>query len=354
MKTFTNGTNILLIVMFVLVQACGALPASSEGFATEQPSVAQPTQPPIDEPEESVLPVPQSNVVPVSLPESVSGHAGDQVSALDKAISGGDRFTYGQFERPFNSESMDVYFPSLDIVDTLVHQDGAWIYGSIQLNALEGADVSADKYALELDTDRDGRGDWLVIVSNPASADWTVLGVQVYNDANDDIGSLTPMFTDEGATGDGFETIVFDQGAGSDPEGAWVRISPDNPNLIQIAVKRAVVGNPQTYMISMWAGHSLLDPALFDLNDAFSHEQAGAANPGYELYYPIKSVFELDSSCRMAVGFQPAGTEPGLCNAPIQYTIDEPPAEVYNQPACPPCPPGTSLVKDYPDCECVG
>lgn len=67
----------------------------------------------------------------------------------------------------------------------------------------------------------------------------------------------------------------------------------------------------------MWAGNSLLDPALFDLNDQFSHEQAGAADSGLEYFYPIKEVYEIDSSCRMAVGFQATGKEPGLCEVLI-------------------------------------
>lgn len=66
-------------------------------------------------------------------------------------------------------------------------------------------------------------------------------------------------------------------------------------------------------MINMWTGHGNLDPAIFDFSDHFTHEQAGAADPGFPNFYPIKSVFELDNSCRMAVGFNPTGNEPGLC-----------------------------------------
>lgn len=357
MNTFTHRIKILLIVTVLLLQACGALPGLAddpvvEQPIAEQPVAAQPTPGATEELEEEVpaLPNPQNDVVPVSLPEAMNGHASDQISALGKSISGGDRFTYGQFERPFNSESMDVYFPSLDIVDTVVHQDETWIYATIELNALDSADVLTDKYALELDTDRNGKGDWLITVANPATTEWTVLGVQIYEDANRDVGSISPMFSDATSTvGDGFESIVFDQGAGADPESAWVRISPDTSNVIQIAVKRAVIGNPQSYMISMWAGHSLLNPALFDLNDVYSHEQAGAANPGYELYYPIKSVFELDNTCRLAVGFQPTGTEPGLYNTYQQLVED---AEAEPAPSCPPCPPGLRQLGEYPDCYC--
>jgi len=67
------------------------------------------------------------------------------------------------------------------------------------------------------------------------------------------------------------------------------------------------------YMVNMWTGHATLDPTLFDYSDHYTHEQAGAADPGLPTFYPIKAVHELDNSCRMAVGFQPKGNEPGLC-----------------------------------------
>jgi hypothetical protein len=66
----------------------------------------------------------------------------------------------------------------------------------------------------------------------------------------------------------------------------------------------------------MWAGNEMLDAAKFDLNDNYTHEQAGAASKGYDVYYPIKAVAEIDNSCRMAVGFKPTGREPGLCEVP--------------------------------------
>lgn len=354
MKNFINRTKFLLFGMLVVVQACGALPKAEEKLIEGQTFDVLPTQPADVETEEPAIPVVQNNVVPVNLPASISGHASDQVSALDKAISGGDRFTFGQFERPFNSEKMDVYYPSLDIVDTIVYQDNEWVYGIIQLNSLEEAASISGKYALELDTDRDGRGDWLVLVASPASTDWTVQGVQVYYDENDDVGNVSAMFTDEATDGNGFETLFFDQGRGADIETAWVRNSPANPNTVEISVKRETLEIPNSFMVNMWAGTSLLDPSHFDLNDFYTHEQAGAANPGYELFYPIKSVFELDNTCRLAVGFQPTGTEPGLCNIHQQLVDDSEAEPVYNQPVCPPCPPGTSLVKDYPDCVCVG
>jgi hypothetical protein len=59
---------------------------------------------------------------------------------------------------------------------------------------------------------------------------------------------------------------------------------------------------------------------MFDFNDHFTHEQAGAASRGFEVFYPIKGLYAVDGSCRVAVGFAPTGAEPGLCEtlAPVQ------------------------------------
>lgn len=254
-------------------------------------------------------------VIPGELPIDRSSHAGDfdsSTSAAQKASAGGDRFTFGHFERPFNANTMDTYFPEIDIVDTAVFQDETWIYGKITLKGNESRDLNG-KYAVELDTDLDGKGDWLITASAPLSTDWKTEGVEIHQDVNEDVGSVSPMYTDENTSGDGFETVIFDEENGADPDSAWARISPEDPNAVEFSIKRSVVNYPEKYLINMWAGNSLLDPILFDINDHYTHEQAGAADPGFEIFYPIKDVAEIDNSCRMAVGFQPTGQEPGLC-----------------------------------------
>jgi hypothetical protein len=324
MKSTNFKISFLMTATLIIIQACSlasvqttevpltevAATSNTEAAPTEVADSAPPTEIPT-----------QHQIIPVNLPADRSSHAGDSDSSIlaGKKISasGGDHFTFGRFERPFNANSMDTYFPSLDIVDTFVFQDETWIYGTIVLKGLDTSKSLASKYAIELDLDRDGKGDWLIVASNPASTDWSVNGVQAYQDANKDVGNITPMFSDEKATGDGFERLAFDQGTGDDPDAAWVRVSPNDPNTIELAVKRSMLSNPERYLINMWAGTSLLDPALFDLNDHFTHEQAGAADPGFELYYPIKEVSEIDNSCRMAVGFQSTGEEPGLCETYI-------------------------------------
>jgi hypothetical protein len=351
--------SMIVFAILSVILACN-IPSPTEIPVTEAPAAEvvvsavdtatsePPTEPPI-----------QHEIVPVSLPELDSGHAGDQdssVTADEKRSAGGDRFTFEQFERPFNATTMDVYYPNLDIVDTLVHQDDTWIYGTIQLKDRSAAASSPYLFAIQLDVDLNGKGDWLIVTSNPSGTDWTTDGVQIFMDENRDVGDQTPMFTDEDAAdGDGFEKLVFDQGKGDDPDSAWVRISPRDSNVVEIAVKRSVLGNPTQYMINMWTGHATLNPGLFDYSDHYTHERAGAADPAFEFFYPIKEVYELDNTCRMAVGFNPTGKEPGLCVSAQRVPPGEP-------SGCVPTPAQLAACSQYPcniwnnntcQCECV-
>jgi hypothetical protein len=334
MKTIKFSPLVAVIAILAAIMACN-LPGSTDATpppATEPPAtelvavVDTPTSPPPTE-----IPI-QHTTIPVSLPENRSGHAGDydsSVTATQKKSNGGDRFTFEQFERPFNANTMDVYYPNLDIIDTFVFQDDTWIYGTIQVVDRSAANSSPFRFAMQLDVHVDGKGDYLVVAENPTSTDWTVSGVQVYFDANSDVGDLTAMFSDDNVVDDGFETVLFDRGKGDDPDAAWVRASADEPNKIEIAVKRDIVERPALYLVNMWTGHATLDPTLFDYSDEYSHEQAGAADPGFPNFYPIKALYELDNSCRMAVGFQPTGNEPGLC-AVIQPAKPGDPPSVCN------------------------
>lgn len=318
MKQRTVRVNFAWIAIILAALACNIPSSSTEVPAATQPPATElvtvvdtATSPPPTE-----IPI-QHQVFPVNLPENRSGHAGDydsSVTAKEKKSNGGDRFTFERFERPFNANTMDIYYPELDIVDTFVYEDVTWMYGTIQVVDRSAVNVSPYRFAMQVDIEADGKGDFLVTALNPPSTDWTTNGVQVFQDANSDVGDLTAMFTDKDATdGDGFETLVFDQGKGNDPDAAWVRVSPQNPNIVELAVKRSIFNNTAIYMVNMWTGHGSLDPALFDFSDHFTHEQAGAADPELPNFYPIKAVSELDNSCRMAVGFQPKGSEPGIC-----------------------------------------
>ncbi|HEX2697991.1 MAG TPA: hypothetical protein VHM28_09800 [Anaerolineales bacterium] len=303
---------IAIIVLITLV-ACG--PNSTSGGG----NVPASSQSPAGAETPTLVAVNVSDVhhqvTPGDLPAKPVEHSGDSDSsttASQNRAPSGDRFTFGQFERPFNANTMDQYFPYLDIQDAQIFLDDTFVYAAVILKGRDANNTFPGKYAAELDLNRDGHGDLLVVVDHPASADWTTNGVQIFADKDGDVGGSKVIFADSSiSTGDGYEALVFDQGHGDDPDAAWVRLSPDDPNTILIAIKQSVLGS-SAYLVGLWAGNHL-DPALFDFNDHLTHEQAGAALQELENFYPIKGLSELDNTCRIPVGFVATGAEPGVC-----------------------------------------
>jgi hypothetical protein len=301
--------------MILLVLLAGCAPGSAPPPPDAGPGAA-------DTPVSTTVLI-QHQATPADLPDQHSAGVGDQDSsgtADQKRAPGGDRFTFGQFERPFNADTMDAYFPYLDIQDASIYQDDTWAYAVITVKGRDASNGMPGRYAVELDLNQDGRGDWLILANHPASTDWTTDGVQVWADKNGDVGGAIVVKADNTTGGDGYETQVFDQGHGDDADLAWARLPADAPNTVQLAVKRTLLGSDQAYLAGMWAGIDDLNPVLFDLNDHFTHDQAGAAMKDLEYYYPIKQLSELDNTCRMAIGFEPVGNEPGLCSSlvPLQ------------------------------------
>ncbi len=259
----------------------------------------------------------QHTSVPGDLPAGKGLFLGDQstISSLNKERAfAGDRFTLGRFERPYNANTMDTYFPYLDIVSANFYQDATWVYAVITLVGPDANNALPAKYAVEADLNLDGRGDLLVLVDHPSSAEWTTDRVQVLEDGNGDVGGENIVNSDSEGKGDGYEKVVFDQGKGDDPDAAWVRLAPNDPKSLQIAFKASLLGGHSAYLAGIWAGTDALNPALFDLNDHFTHEQAGEANPDIANFYPIKGLSELDNTCRVAIGFTPSGNEPAVCS----------------------------------------
>lgn len=346
--------SVMCVLFVFILSACnlGVTQPVDESAVTEVPDVDVAAEPETQT-DPTATPV-QHTMMPGELPETQSGLAGDQdssVTAPENRAPSGDRFTFGRYERPFNANEMDVYFPNLDIVLSKVYADSDWVYGTISVkDDGSGCDLSG-RYGYELDLNVDGGGDILVFVTNPASTDWSTTGVQVWDDANDDVGGSLKTITDETPVeSDGYETQLFNDGAGDDADLAWARVTPDDPCTVQLAVKNSVLNGSSAYLIGMWAGNELFDPAKFDHNDAFTQDQAGSSLKEFEYYYPLKEVYELDNTCRMAVGFQPSGGEPGVCPVP-----PGPPGESApeNPPPGQSCPPPSILYCSPNGCYCL-
>jgi hypothetical protein len=80
---------------------------------------------------------------------------------------------------------------------------------------------------------------------------------------------------------------------------------------MQLAVKQTAIGAKE-FLWSAWTDFDLAQSGLFDYNDSFTLQEAGspyAANPNY----PLKKLYGIDNTCRIAYGFTPLGSEPGLC-----------------------------------------
>jgi hypothetical protein len=260
-------------------------------------------------------------VAPVNLPGERENQAGDPDSSANasrKLVSEGEKFVRGIYERPFNSETMDTYFPWMDIVDTQGFQDDEWGFATITLSNTDTNGKLPGTYGVELDLNKDGRGEWLILASNPASTQWSTQGVQTWTDTNGDVGGAIPASADEHSPGDGYDSLVFDEGKGDKPDDAWSRVSPDDSRTVVIAFKLSAFGDPASFAMGAWAGSKdSLDPSLFDFNDNMSHMDAGSPLPDL-FVYPLKGLSEIDNTCRIAIGFTPTGNEPGLCETIIQ------------------------------------
>ncbi len=318
----------VLLMIFLAIVACNG---------TSSPTVA-PTAVVTSAPASSIPPTSASSnqgVAPVALPDTRLDQASDVNSsdmATAKRVAGGDTFVQGLYERPFNANTMDTYFPYIDIASTQGFKDDMWGYATITLAGPDKSGHLSAEYAVELDLNKDGRGDWLIRASNPSSTSWTTQGVQAWKDADGDVGGVIPMVADNNpAAGNGYETQVFDQGKGDSVDGAWVRLDQQDPNTVEIAFKLSMLGDPKSFAMGAWAG-SNIDPSKFDYNDHMTHIQAGDPDPGYGVY-PIKDLAEIDNTCRLAIGFVPTNYVPGLCKVVIPKGQPLPPG-IVPTPLC--------------------
>lgn len=337
---------IILIIASINLQSCQITISNSPATpvvitviitqpATETPSPSpQPTETVTSSPEPTATETPTPTVTPtiahLSRPDNphsqgISIWDSDSSSTADQnRPQGGDYFERNQYERPFNATSQDVYFSDVDILQAYLDHESSWVFGKINVKGRNPQTQKVDgSYAVELDLDQDGRGDFLVISNAPDPSDWSTDGVQVYQDTNKDIGEIHPIAPDGQHAGDGYESLIFDQGKGIDPDLAWARLNPAKATEIWIAFKPSMIANDQKYLWGVWASQEGFHPDWFDYNDHFTLAQAGSPFPS-AAQYPLKEIAELDNTCRWAVGFNPTGDEPGVC--PLAPTaIPKPP-----------------------------
>ncbi len=292
-----------------------------------------------------------------------------------------DGFDLNLFERPFTAGEM-TYQAHLDLTKVEMGEGGEWIYVVLHL---EGAPPAGSEafYAIEIDLDRDGRGDWLIGATVPPSTTWTTDGVKAWHDTNNDVGGSRPMVSEAPLSGiDGYDELVFDAGHGNDPDATWARIDPASTQRIQIAFKKNLIASADTFLFGGWSDEGVKEAGWFDYNDHFTLVEAGSPLSNSS-HYPLAALFSVDNTCRWGYGFEPTTAYPGLCPLPEPTPVsptspppDEPTPEIcfppttyvcnnWNYttcqcddppPSCSPPPQGcgaNSSWVGYPDCYCA-
>jgi hypothetical protein len=242
----------------------------------------------------------------------------------------GDSYRLGNFERPFTQTVMD-YSPEVDLLQVTLSKDPDFYIFNLMLDGPNpDKGVPTAHYAIEMDTDLDGRGDILLWALGNGQSSWTINDVMVLQDSNGDVGGSNPVLPDTNP-GNGYETVLFSADKMTDPDAAWQRMA--STSNIQLAIKTSLVGSPR-FFFKAWADNGVANPAKFDYNDSYSEAQAGSPVKTSS-FYPVGQLYLLDSTCWIAFNFQPKGTEVGGCFqlAPI------PTPKLVCQQVCNRCPP---------------
>ena len=253
-------------------------------------------------------------------------------------VTRGDDFVANLFERPFTESEM-VYRPDVDITKVEISADTTFYYVTITLAGENPDGGLLAAYGIEIDEDRDGRGDLLVVADRPTSSEWDIAGVGVYRDTNNDVGGTSIMRPDIGYTGNGYDEVVFSMAVLDDPDAAWARMNAGTSPSVTLAFKKTLVSK-NNFVWGVLAADSLLDPALIDLNDNFTEADAGSPYQGHSTY-PLKALDLVDNTCRETFRFDATTPIAGLCYLPEEPTVaptPEPTPEPTQRPTTAPDP----------------
>ncbi len=252
---------------------------------------------------------------------------------------GGDVFAFNLYERPFREQDQAEFYPDLDIRYARLVRQGEWFYAEIRLHGLDSqTSAPQGNYGIEIDTNIDGRGDFLIWALGPIPNQWTPSGVEVYQDTQADVGGRVACQSDAPFQGDGYEHLVYR----ADPRTAlawvrweWTQEGNQRYPAVLLAFHQSVLGTPPArFLWQAWADGGLKQPGMMDYHDQYARAQAGVPYPNQQ-DFPIKGLARMDNTCRAAFGFQLTGLEPCLCRnnvtAPVCPQPEEPPLEECEQ-----------------------
>jgi len=283
--------------------------------------------------------------------------AGSSSTGADKRAPYGDSYNINLLERPFLQDM--TYVPDVDIESYNMTKDDNFHYMSIKLTGLDPNNALGIHYGVELDTDKDGFGDFIVWARPPYIGEWSTVNVQVFADQNHNTSGASPIRSDAPYSSDGYETLLFDgsEGIGDDPDLAWVRTVTEENATIQIAFKRSLAGD--VFMAGVLADAGLKDVGQMDYVDRFTEGDAGSSVRDKK-DYPLKALFLVDNTCRDAFGFQPTGYEAMICAG---YAVPASSGDNSGKPTPPPsgegcmikpsdCTADAPFYWPYPHCAC--
>ncbi len=308
-----------LLAALLAVLACNAPTTPAQPTAT----LVVVTQPPVDTPVSSTATAVTITHLQVPSPQIPLGKIVNDVESSgtgpEKRAPYGDSYDINLLERPFLQDM--TYIPDLDIATFQFSQDETWHYVSIKLIGTDPNHALGISYAVEIDTDKDGFGDFIIWASPSYTSDWTTENVRVFADTNHNTGGLSAIKSDAPFSSDGYETLVFDgaNGVGTDPDLAWVRLGNSENATLQFAFKRLLAGD--IFMAGVIADAGLKDVAQIDYVDRFTETEAGSPVKDKK-YYPLQALFSVDNTCREAIGFISNGYEPRSCVKPGQSQAD--------------------------------
>ncbi|MFZ5911303.1 MAG: SUMF1/EgtB/PvdO family nonheme iron enzyme [Chloroflexota bacterium] len=233
--------------------------------------------------------------------------------AAEKRTLYGDSYDLNLLERPFTMDM--IYVPDIDIAGYSLGWDEKFYYVSIALVGANPNNEIGIQYGVELDLADDGFdgfGDYIVIARPPYSEEWSTDNVQVAKDTNDDTGGDSAERSDAPLPGNGYDTVIFGEDVGDDPDLAWVRVNAGKDATVQFAFKRALAGN--RFMFGVIADGGLKEIGDLDYVDRFTESEAGSPisdndNPNY----PLKALYAVDNTCWTAQGFEGNWEEPKRC-----------------------------------------
>ncbi|MDX2147106.1 MAG: hypothetical protein SFZ23_06245 [Planctomycetota bacterium] len=251
--------------------------------------------------------------------------------------AGSDNYFVELYERPTASGftridgrfAAEEYYEYLDITEARFGFDNQWIFVRIDLVGLDKIDATlvrspiglTSQYGFRFSSDADGRFGFMVVSDQPQLKNlpntlWGSLGTSVFEDTNGDVGGAATsgptgltvskqINTEEESGLNGYDAAIVQDGQGAVGNILFVRISPTDPTVVELALNYLAFGLTRQYVESIryfdvFAQNSLT-PNDMHLNDKYSAEQAGSPNPaaiGNESEFGTpgnQSISEIDS-----------------------------------------------------------